>query len=738
MDAKATSRYAKFVTYVIVVILVNIAGLTIFFRADLTDNKIYSLSKVSKTTVHSLSEPLTINVFFTKNLPAPYNTVERYLKDLLDEYALYGGKKFNYRFFDVTPEDEGGTTESTKNRQTAQDYGLYPVQIQAIEKDEVKFRKAYMGLVIIHGDMMEKLPTITTTDGLEYKLTTSIMKLNNKISALLKLKSPVNVKLYLSPALKDVAPYMGIKDMPQIPEQVRQVVQRLNRKMYNRLTYTLVEPGAQPDLDRLSNSYNLMHLKWPNLEGTDVKAGEGVIGIVLDYGDSTSVLPAIQVYRLPLFGLRYNLYKPEEFEDMISQSIESLIGINENIGYLADHGTLQTFAMPGTTTKEPISNFDQLVSQSYTLKQVRLGDAGIPRGLKCLIVAGPTENFSDEELYQIDQALMQGTNLALFLDKFQEVQLGQPGNPFSQQTQYVPVNTGLEKLLDRYGLKLRSSIVLDEKCYTQRVPVEYGGGQQDIFFAPIIQDRFINNELPYMRNIKSLVTLAVSPVDVNQKRIDENKLKAVKLFSSSNRSWEMKDMVNMNPMFMKPPTSDKDMQSLPLAYILEGVFKSSFAGKPIPEKQASPAGEGTARQVSAQGADAEMKPAAAQAGVSKIEQSGAFLPQSSKPGKIFVIGSSQMLSNNILDAEGVTPNSTFVMNILDVLNDRLDISLMRSKTLSINPLEETQAQTKMYIKTFNIAGVPALVVCSGLFVWARRRYRKKQIELMFAKKGGNA
>ncbi|HQG32855.1 MAG TPA: Gldg family protein, partial [Deltaproteobacteria bacterium] len=93
MDAKAAPRYAKFAIYVFVVVLLNIAGLTIFFRADLTENKIYSLSKVSKTTVHSLSEPLTINVFFTKNLPAPYNTVERYLKDLLGEYALYGGKK---------------------------------------------------------------------------------------------------------------------------------------------------------------------------------------------------------------------------------------------------------------------------------------------------------------------------------------------------------------------------------------------------------------------------------------------------------------------------------------------------------------------------------------------------------------------------------------------------------------------------------------------------------------------
>ena len=55
------------------------------------------------------------------------------------------------------------------------------------ENDEVKFKKAYMGLVMTHGDMIERLPSITSTEGLEYKLTASIQKLNNKISALLRL-----------------------------------------------------------------------------------------------------------------------------------------------------------------------------------------------------------------------------------------------------------------------------------------------------------------------------------------------------------------------------------------------------------------------------------------------------------------------------------------------------------------------------------------------------------------------
>ena len=142
---KKSAKYLKFIIYLVVIVLVNVAGITLFFRMDLTKNKIYSISAVSKKVVATLSEPLTINVFFTKDLPSPYNNTERYLHDLLAEYAIHADKFFNYRFFDVNPEEGEITDETKENQQLASNYGIHPIQIQAIEKDEVKFQKAYMG-----------------------------------------------------------------------------------------------------------------------------------------------------------------------------------------------------------------------------------------------------------------------------------------------------------------------------------------------------------------------------------------------------------------------------------------------------------------------------------------------------------------------------------------------------------------------------------------------------------------
>ena len=62
----------------------------------------------------------------------------------------------------------------------------------------------------------------------------------------------------------------------------------------------------------------------------------------------------------------------------------------------------------------------------------------------------------------------------------------------------------------------------------------------------------------------------------------------------------------------------------------------------------------------------------------------------------------------------------FIANIIDALNNRDEIAVMRSKKQRFNPLDETSGLTKTSIKTFNIAGLPAIVVIFGLFVWLRR------------------
>ncbi|HUT71508.1 MAG TPA: Gldg family protein [Desulfatiglandales bacterium] len=726
MGMKSRSgEYVRFLAYLVVIVLVNVAGITLFFRLDLTANKIYSISGASKEVVSTLSEPLTINVFFTKNLPAPYNNTERYLRDLLEEYAIYANQYFNYRFYDVSPEEGDMSRETRENQELARGYGIFPVQIRVIQKDEVKFQKAYMGLVMIHGDLLERIPTIASTEGLEYKLTTTIEKLNNKISALLGLPEKIRVKLFLSSSLETVAPYLQVGDLAKLPGRLEEIVKKLNDKNYGKLEFEYLDPAKDEGLEKELEKHHILSLKWPALSGGKIQPGTGSIGMVMEYGDRAVEVPLIRVLRVPLIGTRYELTDLSKMEEIINENVESIIDINQDLGYLVDHGTLELTGPPTAQERgESLSTFQSLVSQTYTLKNVSIEDGVIPVGINCLIIGGPTEAFSDYELFQIDQFLMRGNSLALFLDAFKEVvPSDQQGRSFGTP-RYVPVNTGLERLLEHYGIRIKKSYVMDENCYKQNLPSGLGGGERPIYFVPIIKNQFINQDLGFMRNIKGLITMKVSPVELDAKRIGESGLKAHKLFASSERSWEMSGRINLNPMFIRPPQSGKGQRSLPLAYVLSGEFPSYFAGKPLPEKSLKKGSEKSGEEQKA--ADK------AEPDLSKIESEVKVLSKG-KPGKMLLVASSEMLKDNLLDAKGRSPNASFIMNVLDFLNNREGIAVIRSKEQRFNPLYEAKAGTKTFVKSFNIAGLPVLVVLFGLFVWVRRHARKKRIQMMFQK-----
>jgi len=730
---RRSGNYVRFITYAIIIVLINLAGITLFFRIDLTANKVYSISEASRKVVSTLSEPLTINVFFTKNLPAPHNNTERYLHDLLEEYSIYANRYFNYRFYDVSPEEGDISRERKENQELARNYGIYPVQVQHVEKDEVKFKKAYMGLVLIHGDLIEKIPTITSTDGLEYQLTTAIQKLNNKISTLLGLPDKIRIKLFMSSSLKIVAPFMRLNNLPELPEKLGKIVENLNHKTYGKLEFQYLDPSTDENLEALSKKYQLLSLKWPGLSGGEIKPGKGSIGLVMEYGDKVVAIPLIRVLRLPLIGTRYELTEPEKMEEIINNNIESLLDINEDLGYLADHGTLY---LPGPLPGDPgsrkneddVDNFRTLTSQNYSIKDVNLANGTILDSLNCLVIARPTETFTDYELFQIDQFLMRGKNIAIFLDAFNEViPTDDKGMPlaYGQGPRYVPLNTGLEKLLEYYGVRIKKSFVMDQNCYKQRISAQFGGGERPIYFAPIIKSQFIDKTLNFMRNIKGLIALKISPLELDTKRIKENGLVAHRLFASSEKSWEMSGRINLNPMLISPPQSAEGQQSFPLAYVLEGQFPSYFAGKPIPEKKP--------RETDSKKRDDEKTmEKKVEVDLSKIEREGESLSKG-KPSKIFLIASSHMLKDNILEAKGRNPNTMFIMNVLDYLNNREDIAVMRSKEQRFNPLNDTGAGVKTFVKSFNIAGLPLLVAFFGLWVWFFRHSRKKRIKMMFQK-----
>ncbi len=559
----------NFVLYFAVLILINIVSGTLFLRLDLTVNKKYSLSDASITAVSKLEEPLTIKAFFSDNLPGRYSNLQREFTDLMEEYSLTANNNFNYQIYTIN-KDGTSTDKRGKNiKGLATDYSITPIQIQTIENDEVKLQNVYMGITLIHGNMQETIPSVASLNNLEYTITGNINKISKKISALLSLQKNITLDLYLSSSL-----YSMGEGLSEYPDKVKQITSNLNNSNYNKLTYNYIDP----DRSSLQNkNHNLTSFNLQTFDGSIKKV---YADLVISNGKQSTVITLLQKN---IFG--YDMISPENLSDNITGSIEKLLGLNEEIAWLSEYGTLDLYQNPYAQTRQgpSLNNFNAMISDNYLLKPVNTLSEGIPDNIKTLLIVSPKEKLSPWDLYQIDQYIMKGNSVGLFIDTHTEIIDNQ--NPYNPQPPvYVPRNTGLDKLLNHYGVNISKSYILDENCYKQTGRNASGGlSETTFYFAPEIQSKNINKTLPFLNNIKELIMLNTSPLVIDD---NSDKLKNIDiLFSSSEKSWEMKDKINLyNPTVIFPP-AEEERDQYPLAVMIEGEIDSYFNGMEIPKKE---------------------------------------------------------------------------------------------------------------------------------------------------------
>jgi len=167
--SRAVARGAESITYValtlVVLVLLNVAGQFLFFRLDMTRNKLYSLSQASERLVSDLDEDMTITAYFTSDLPPPFNATEHYVRNLLSEYEAASNGRIHLRF--VNPDDE-------EEAEAADEAGIVEEPVRRLEGNSFTMMQARRGLVIEHLGDRQVIPAIRDTRGLEYSITQAI------------------------------------------------------------------------------------------------------------------------------------------------------------------------------------------------------------------------------------------------------------------------------------------------------------------------------------------------------------------------------------------------------------------------------------------------------------------------------------------------------------------------------------------------------------------------------------
>ena len=668
------SPKSDFILFVIFLVLLNLVGHRAFVRFDLTAPKSYSLSKASKTLVKNIDEPLSVRVFFSDNLPSTYSNVYQYIKDILVEYKGAANKNFTVSYMDMS---------KPENEELARNLGIGQVQIQELKNNEVGLKQVYMGLAVTYGDSIEIMNPIQSSDGFEFNLTTKMSQMISMADTLSGLgkNEKISLTLYLSDELKQ----LGISGVEEAEGIIRSAYNVVNRQNLDRIDFKVVSPEAA-DADALSIKYGIQSISFSD-RGVQKKAS---LGLVLEHGDKFYALP-LEIQR-SFFG--YAVGGLDDVETTLNEGLHSLLSNTKAIGYITGHEEVDH------TSADYAANFETLISGMYELTDIDLNSEDIPAGMNSIIINGPKMDFTEEELYKVDQFLLRGGNVILMLDgvvddgKNQSYGLGN----------YVANDSNLERLLTKYGVSRGKNMVMDKKCITDMNP-QYG--ELHYYWVPTIHKKQLAKKNVITNNLGYVYLLQSGSLDVTAAKENKN-LKVTELAKSSEEAWTLESGITLHPLYLDPPADSSSFGQYNLAVLLEGKFESAFDEAPESTKDS----------------EEEEK----QTNVSSEELvTSNHIKSSVMPGKLFVAGSSAITTRQVIDENGSSPVSMFLMNIVDYMNGNEELCTMRTKSLSVNNLTIKKSGAANFWKIFNQYGLAVLVALAGFIVWRIRTARRRAI-----------
>lgn len=443
----------------------------------------------------------------------------------------------------------------------------------------------------------------------------------------------VNIKAYFS------------QNAPAQYAQVRQEVGDLLEEYQNyskgKVRFQVIDPAKNDELKQQLRTLGVPEVQFNVMEKDKYQVVNGYMGIVISYGDKNEVLPVVQ--------------DTNNFEYQLTSRIIKLTA-NEQpiIGLVTSNKSLDQ----ETEIKAAIGALRGL----YEIEDIDLSKVkNISDKIKTLLVLGPKDKFKDQELKLIDDFVVKGGSALFAID----------GVKVEGGLQATSNGTGINALLEKYGLKINNNLVLDSSSGIASFSQGFMTfNLQYPFWPKIIKNGFAASN-PAVSKLENVTLPWVSSIDIKKDSISKSAA-VTELIKSSNKSWMQSGEFNLNPQQDFAPT---DMKSFTLGVMLKGEIKSAF-------------GKGIA-----------------------------------KNGRIVVLSDSDFLRDNFL--QGSNDSLSLFANLVDSLT--LDESLMsiRAKGVTNHPIKtDIPDAEKSSIRYANVFGLTMLVLGFGMYRYNSRRKRQ--------------
>ena len=425
--------------------------------------------------------------------------------------------------------------------------------------------------------------------------------------------------------------------------------------------------------ERTSQEFELMALGIPPVqiqvsEGDKLEVKQAYMGIVLRYGEKQEVIPLVQ----DTAGLEYDL--TSLIRKLVRPKTPEIAMITGHEGPNLRQEARQTYG---------------LIEEQYTVRDIDLSqEPTLGEDIDGIIIAGAATPLSEAEQRAIDQFIMSGKGAAFLLDRIAVEQ-----RTLSQNA----VNHGLDELLERYGLEMGDGLVLDVESSMVNVSQQRRFLQitQAVPYPYIPVPRQLDPDHPVTRGLTGVTFPFVSPLRSVASPDAGSTIEM--LVTSSEQSWVRQQPFDLNPLQEWGVLGIEFEGAQNLVATISGTLKTAFDEAMGDDMGAT-----------------EESDEAPESWLTKTDHA-----------RVVVVGGSSILRDQYTSES----NQALVLNLLDwMLLDDAMLSI-RTRGLTIAPLDEVPDVVRNVMKYGNMVGLPVALVAFGLVRWRIREAKRRGLTL---------
>ncbi len=380
-------------------------------------------------------------------------------------------------------------------------------------------------------------------------------------------------------------------DFKRLQSETKEMLNQFRAYNHN-IDYEFVNPNNFTDREEQQVFYQKLASK--GIQPTQISVGNGTsmttqilipAADVIYRGRETSVqLLQSQKYVSEATLLNNSI---QNLEYTLSSAIRQLArGRKPIIGFLQGHGELtggvlydiqrslqETYSLDYVTIDGQI--------QALTAHSLQEGDSTyrMYNLFDMLIIAKPTQPFSEQDLYILDQFVMYGGKVLWLVDA-----LDADLDSLSERGQFMATRLplGLDEMLFNYGVRINSDVLMDMRC--RPIPIQVGmvGEKPQFQFRPwyYFPEIVPLSEHPIVRNLDLIKTDFASSIDLIDNDIRKTVLLTTSEYTRVKNAPAMIDLADAN---VEPDRRLYNRSAVPIAVLMEGEFKSMWRNRLTPE-----------------------------------------------------------------------------------------------------------------------------------------------------------